>query len=164
MLMQRAMLFVRILILGLAVFAAVLQAHDLQTRVRLEASFVVLEASYEGEEAASYVAVRVQAPEAAGAAVDAYQTGRTDRKGHFVFLPDRPGLWKVTIDDEMGHRITEEVNVTDTASPAKPGAPSSPGTPGRSTGDKLLVGLSLLFGATGLLLAWTSRRRSTTAA
>lgn len=138
-----------------------LYGHDLQTQLRLEASFVVLEASYEGEEPASYLAVRVMAPEP-GEGADAFQTGRTDRKGHFVFLPDRPGLWRVTVDDEMGHRVTSEVSVT--APDGPPGTasavpPAAPGPVTRSTGDKLLVGLSLLFGAAGLLFAWTSRKR-----
>ncbi|MCW5963329.1 MAG: hypothetical protein KIT83_04760 [Bryobacterales bacterium] len=130
-------------------------AHDLQTKVRQQPPFVVVEATYDGEEAACFLAVRVLAPEERQPAADAFQTGRTDRDGRFVFLPNRPGLWKVSVDDEMGHRATQEVTVTN--APAPPTSPAE-GTGGRTNSDKLLVGLSVLFGVTGLLMAWLSRR------
>lgn len=132
-----------------------LTAHDLQTKVRQAPPFVVLEASYDGEEAASFLAVRVLAPDAGEPAADAFQTGRTDRDGRFVFQPNRPGLWLVTVDDEMGHRATQEVSVTHSAAQTAT-SPEAPG--GRTISDKLLIGLSLLIGVTGLLMAWLSRR------
>jgi nickel transport protein len=138
-------------------------AHDLQTIVRMEGRFVVLEASYEGEEEASFISVSVHAPNA-GPNADAFQKGRTDLRGHFTFAPDRPGEWKITVDDEMGHRATQPVMVSDAALSGEMSAASSsspaavPG--GRSTSDKVIVGLSVLFGASGLLMAFLTRRRN----
>lgn len=34
----------------------------------------------------------------------AWQTGRTDPEGRFTFTADRPGLWRVSVDDGQGHR------------------------------------------------------------
>ncbi len=135
------------------------RGHDMQTKVTQRGGFVVVEASYEGEEAASYLAVRVDAPAEAGLAADAFQTGRTDRAGRFVFLPSRGGTWKVTLDDEMGHRATTEVTVGATDAEAASAQTLSHTTnEARSTGDKLLIGLSILFGLTGMLMAWATRR------
>jgi nickel transport protein len=33
----------------------------------------------------------------------------TDRNGCFMFRPDTNGVWKVTVDDGMGHAITHEI-------------------------------------------------------
>nr|MCU0228623.1 hypothetical protein [Bryobacterales bacterium] len=111
------------------------------------------------EEAGSFLAIRVDAPPQTGApASDAFQTGRTDREGRFVFRPHVAGVWKISIDDEMGHRATTEVSVPEQESGQQtPLADSTDGGP-RSTSDKLLVGLSLLFGVTGMLMAWVTRR------
>ncbi len=141
----------------LIILTPALFAHDLQTKLRQDGRFILLEASYEGEDAASYLAVRVHAPDDGQTAADAFQTGRTDRSGRFVFLPSRPGLWKITVDDEMGHRVSQEITVADAASPSTTtNADQDAG--GRTNSDKLVIGLSVLFGITGMLMAWMSRR------
>lgn len=137
-------------------------AHDLQTHAQVVDRFVLFEASYEGEEAASFVAVSVHAPDTGDPNADAYQTGRTDAEGRFVFVPNRAGLWRITVDDEMGHRATQEVQVGDAA--AKVPA-SGEGTPaGRGTADRLIIGLSVLFGVSGLAMAFLRRRKNTASA
>jgi nickel transport protein len=40
-----------------------------------------------------------------------HQTGRTDAKGRFAFIPDRNGPWTVVADDGMGHVSTATVPV-----------------------------------------------------
>lgn len=147
---------------AVAALPALLSAHDLQTKVDLLPPFVVVSASYEGTEAASFAEVTVHAPASANLKADAFQTGRTDFDGKFVFLPISPGDWRVIVDDEMGHRVEAVAAVADAADSA-PGMPrplhSAPGD-GRGTGERLLIGLSILFGAAGLLYGWTARRRN----
>ncbi len=148
-----------IAILSTLGFAALLPAHDLQTTVEVKPPFVVISASYEGTEAASFIAVTVHAPASAGVKADAFQTGRTDFEGKFVFLPTGPGDWRVLLDDEMGHRV-ELVAKVPSENPGETSAASASGeTGGRGTGERLLVGLSILFGAAGLLYGWLSRRQ-----
>ncbi|MCL4784507.1 MAG: hypothetical protein KJZ70_15845 [Bryobacterales bacterium] len=147
-----------IVVLSALGFAALLSAHDLQTRVEVKPPFVVISASYEGTEAASFIAVAVHAPASAGVKADAFQTGRTDFEGKFVFLPTGPGDWRVLLDDEMGHRVELVARVAG-GNRAEAAAASAPvETEGRGTGERLLVGLSVLFGAAGLLYGWLSRR------
>jgi nickel transport protein len=141
-------------------------AHDLQTTLRMEGRIAVLEATYEGEEEASFLAVSVQAPAEDAANSDAFQKGRTDFHGRFAFLPDRPGEWKITIDDEMGHRVIETFTVPATSLSSTVGDDADAAGPvrgegGRSSTEKVLVGLSVLFGASGFLMAFLTRRRKT---
>ena len=150
----------------LLVFLLPAAAHDLQTTVRMEGRIAVLETTYEGEEEASFLAVSVQAPAQDAANSDAFQKGRTDFHGRFAFLPDRPGEWKITIDDELGHRATETFVVPATALSFDSANPSASVAPpltegGRNSSDKLIVGLSVLFGGSGLLMAFLARRRKT---
>lgn len=39
------------------------------------------------------------------------QTGRTDSKGRFLFYPDRAEVWKVVVEDEMGHAVILEKEI-----------------------------------------------------
>ncbi len=152
-------------LLGAILFAWMspcLDAHDLQTQAQMMDRFVLFQASYEGSEAASFAAVSVHAPDAADPHADAYQTGRTDAEGRFVFIPNTTGKWKITVDDEMGHRVTQDVMVTDLAGAPLPSASNQ--TSARTTIDRLVIGLSVIFGVTGLLTAFLQRRKTPTAA
>ncbi|MDZ7639183.1 MAG: hypothetical protein U5J83_13190 [Bryobacterales bacterium] len=140
-----------------AAMACALCAHDLQTKVEVRPPFVVVSATYDGAEAASFVGITVHAPATAGIKADAFQTGRTDDKGHFVFLPSAPGAWRVLVDDEMGHRVELVATVANAATPAP--AASGSNAEGRSVFERLVVGLSILFGAAGFLYGWLARRR-----
>jgi nickel transport protein len=158
-----------LLLLMLLALLRPLSAHDLQTGIEWKAPFVVLHANYEGQEPASFLSVTVHPPASAQVKADAFQTGRTDFHGRFVFQPSVPGEWRVVVDDEMGHRV--ELVAAVAALEAPTGTPQSPmnaaatgdgrNTPGgRSTTDRLLIGLSILFGAAGLLYGWTARKRT----
>lgn len=147
---------VALVALGLA---ALLPAHDLQTRVEEKPPFVVISASYEGTEAASFIQVTVHPPVSANMKVDAFQTGRTDFDGKFVFLPTVPGDWRVRLDDEMGHRVELVATVTGKRAVESATARPSGEAEGRGLGERLLIGLSILFGAVGLLYGWMARRR-----
>ncbi|MCZ2156451.1 MAG: hypothetical protein LC114_21525 [Bryobacterales bacterium] len=152
-----------VLLLASMAVPALLRAHDLQTKIEWRPPFVLVTAAYEGLEAASFAEVTVQAPESANLKSDAFQTGHTDYDGKFVFLPPSPGDWRVIVDDEMGHRVEAIAAVPHTSGVTSPQSAAPSQSDGRSVGDRLLIGLSILFGAAGLLYGWTARRGTRTA-
>jgi nickel transport protein len=82
--------------------------------------------------------------------VTAFQDGRTDRLGRAVFLPDRPGTWRIALTDDLGHSSTSAIEVG-----AEQAAPQQP------FWQRWLLRLSLLgnFVMIGLLLhTWLSWR------
>ena len=70
---------------------------------------VALEFTYSTGEAMSYREARVFSP---NDEKFAYQSGRTDEKGRFAFVPDVPGKWRVIVRDEEGHQCTAEIDIT----------------------------------------------------
>lgn len=137
-------------------------AHDLQTKTFQVDGLVVLEVSFEGTEKASFVSIEVIGPTDGSPKGDAFQTGRTDAEGRFVFMPNRDGEWLIMIDDEMGHKAAEVVKINSSASgtSSAPDATGAAAPTGRSTTDRIIIGLSVIFGLTGLLAAYTSRRKT----
>ncbi len=82
------------------------RTHGVRGRIGSETSILV-EVEYDDGEPVSYAAVEVlnlkeKIP---------FQTGRTDRNGRFLFLPDKPGEWKVVVNDEMGHRVALKTTI-----------------------------------------------------
>jgi len=126
------------------------QAHELDTTVTLAPPAVVVRARYGGNEPVPFIKVQVFAPAGPNAE---YQNGLTDRNGQFGFVPDRPGSWRVVVDDEEGHR--RELTI-DVPSPFDRGAAASSSAPDRWM--RALTGLSLLAGLTGVMYGWKSRR------
>ena len=127
--------------------AGTLLAHDLSVGQRTEGAAVVLSALYGGSEPAAFCQVSVRAPSKPEAE---FQTGRTDARGRFAFVPDGPGDWKVVVDDEMGHRVELQVRWSGSGG----GVPDAAGQP---LWQKALTGASLLLGVTGLWLWWRVR-------
>lgn len=70
-------------------------------------------------------------------------TGMTDRDGCFMFRPDTSGIWRITIDDGMGHVVTEEVAVDGKISTSKQKSRRMPKRYG------IVTGLALIFGLFG---------------
>ena len=70
---------------------------------------VALEFMYSTGEMMSYREARVFSPNDDKFAV---QTGRTDEKGRFAFVPDVPGEWRVIVRDEEGHQCEARVGVS----------------------------------------------------
>jgi len=81
------------------------------------------------------------------------QVGRTDRLGRVVFLPDRPGDWRVRVMSEDGHGADLTVPV-DAAL-----LPTDGPVAGPSRFGKLVTGVSVLFGIFGLVALFTARRK-----
>ncbi len=70
-------------------------------------------------------------------------TGITDRHGFFMFRPDASGVWKVTVDDGMGHVVTHALTVDDQNPAPVSHVDSIPKRCG------VLAGLALIFGIFG---------------
>lgn len=112
-------------------------------------------AMYDDGERMSYAAVEIKAP---GAEI-VFQTGRTDRNGRFMILPDKPGTWQAAVSDGMGHRLALDFEVTAEGDnqPKDPSAPPvSTGTSSRPM--KTVAGLSIIFGLCGFFYGWKARR------
>ncbi len=129
------------------VLAAGLQAHDLAVMARPAGETVVVTAQFGGTEPATFCQVAVFSPAKADTE---FQTGRTDARGRFAFVPDAAGSWRVVVDDEMGHR--QEATVEWTGGTGA--APEGGAVPGW---QKALTGASLLLGLTGIWLWWRVR-------
>lgn len=71
---------------------------------------VALEFMYSTGEAMSCREARVFSP---NDEKFSYQSGRTDEKGRFAFVPDTPGKWRVIVRDEEGHQCTAEIVISD---------------------------------------------------
>lgn len=128
----------------LAAISVTALAHDLTVTERQLDGAVVVTCAYAGTEAAAYAAVEVFAP---GEAKSEFQNGRTDARGRFAFVPDRPGEWRFVVDDEIGHRIEKRILVGAVAADATPEA----------RWPKLALGLLVIATATGLLYVLRSR-------
>jgi len=134
--------------IGIAwVMAVALQAHDLAVLPRAAGESVIVTANYGGTEPAAFCQVSVFSPARAEAE---FQTGRTDARGRFAFLPDVSGKWRVIVDDEMGHRQEATIDWTGAGGPAAE-------TAAQPAWQKALMGGSLLLGLTGLWLWWRVR-------
>ena len=108
-------------------------------------------AEYDDGDPMSYGNVEVISPDGDVA----FQTGRTDRNGVFMFAPDQPGKWRITISDEMGHRLVlgRQINQESVLenNPARSRQSSPPG-PSRKSG--IAIGISIIFGIAGILYGW----------
>ncbi len=139
----------RLFLLGCFLAAAV-HAHDLDLSVEYAQPAVVVHALYGGAEPVTDADVSIFSPENPDSP---YQTGITDIAGLFAFVPSGAGQWRVVIDDGFGHRAEQEIAV-DWSAASSDAAPSG----ARSTADKAVLGVSIIFGLTGLLL-WSQSRR-----
>ncbi len=133
--------------LGLLVSAVA--AHELDLAATLAPPAVVVRASYGGTQAVAHAKVQVFAP----GGDREFQTGTTDRRGYFSFVPEGEGAWRVAVDDEEGHR--RELTVSVPRAFAGSAAPAAP-----PRWERLLAGLALIAGATGVLYGVAARRRT----
>jgi len=87
-----------------------------------------------------------------------FQVGRTDMRGRLVFLPDRPGAWRVKAFSEDGHGV--DISVTSDAKGGVEGATE----PRFDRRARIIMGVSLIFGIFGLinLLVRRGSRKSET--
>lgn len=107
---MRGKFFVRLAVMaGLILFAACeVSAHGTGYKHSVFRA-VSLEFMYSTGELMSYREARVFSP---NDEKYSYQSGRTDEKGRFAFVPDVPGKWSVIVRDEEGHQCTAEIIIT----------------------------------------------------
>ena len=146
-----------IFLTGLAVAMATVsegQCHGVEGTVESMEGYCIT-AMYDDGELMSYAAVEIKAPQAE----IVFQTGRTDRNGRFMILPDKPGTWQAAVSDGMGHRLALDFEVSiegDDQSKSQSVAPVSTGATSRPM--KTIAGLSIIFGLCGLFYGWKARR------
>ena len=157
--------------------SGILQAHKLEVSLTQQPPVVVVIAGFSGHHhGLSGGDVFIYAP---GEAEKAFQTGKTDGKGKFAFIPTKAGEWKVVVDDGTGHR-SEKVIVLEenffSGEKAEPESeelekieePQEEITENGSASSqaqvpllwKVLVGVSLLFGIAGILYGVKARQKS----
>ena len=89
-----------------------------------------------------------------------FQSGRTDRNGRFLFLPDRAGEWQVTIKDGMGHQVIISTIVNENMAIGMDEKQNHGAVHGGSFPryERILMGLSFIFGIFGFLFWWKGRQ------
>ena len=93
---------------GLSFFAGTVSAHGVGYQ-ESDLRSVALDFFYSTGELMSYLKAEVFSPSDEKIA---YQSGRTDAGGRFAFVPDKPGKWRVVVNDDDGHRAEAEIDVT----------------------------------------------------
>jgi nickel transport protein len=122
-------------------------AHSLVVSPSVAEPAVVVRCNYDGGIPAAYASALVYAP---GETKIEYQHGRTDAGGVFSFVPNAPGVWRLIVDDEEGHRREAQIECGPSSRPAPPPAR-------RSVWQSLLTGLSLIAGLSGVLYGRSRR-------
>lgn len=142
-------------------FAHQAWGHGTTYRVLDSASAITAQFSYSNDEPLQYAKVLIFAPD--GGTIE-YQNGRTDRRGIFAFCPDRKGIWKMQVNDGMGHMVHAEIDVPETAESTTEKVPVT--MPERCTITaaskmvKIIVGLSLMLNVFFAAYLWKGRTRS----
>lgn len=145
--MNRCILAILILLLtGSAAFG-----HGVTCRSVDEPAVAVLFAYSDGEPM-SYAETKVFGPQSSPDLE--FQNGRTDARGIFGFIPDRPGNWRIEARDGMGHKASHEIVVqATTATLQKPATPSNREPHLSSPGAlHILLGLSIIANLAFLLI------------
>lgn len=128
----------------LTVAATHAHAHALYAAHTWRDGVVLVQFAYSSGGQPTYAKVEVYSP--ADDKLE-FQNGRTDALGRFAFMPDAPGLWRIIMADNMGHRVEHPVEV-DAALHAPAAAPQTAVGPGGfSMPLRILLGLSLLGNA-----------------
>lgn len=129
------------------------EAHALRAVHELQGEAVLVRFAYSDDRGAEFAAVRV-----IGADGKEFQNGRTDARGRFAFIPDAPGVWRITVADGMGHKVEHAVEVAAAGSQTE-----TAGTDGGNTEQSLPLraGLGLSLLANLALAACLLRRRKT---
>jgi hypothetical protein len=137
----------------LALLAIAASAHDMDAEVQLAAPAVIVKVTYAGSQPVAFAKVQVFAP---GAPTAEFQTGLTDKRGYFSFVPETAGEWRVIFDDEEGHRREVPVAVPDRFTAAT----ATTATASVSRMERALTGIALILGATGIWYGIKARKPS----
>jgi nickel transport protein len=120
-------------------FPAALAAHGVESSLATGTAGFRIESvrfMYSTGEEMSFALIRVFAPSRPGTEI---VQGITDRNGYYSFVPDEEGEWRITAEDDMGHR--GEIKLT---AAAGGGAAAAVGSGGGPSVLRALFGLSLI--------------------
>lgn len=156
----RCTLFTAGVLLVLLLLPTALLAHGTGHRILEDEAALTVEFFYADGEPMRYAEVLIFNPQ--DPKIE-YQNGRTDLHGRFAFLPDTPGIWRITADDGMGHLAQATLDVA-SPNPAvapeeahpKKGVVFQGSAPSRLTG--MIAGLSILLNIVLLVLWWKGRK------
>ncbi len=136
-------------------------AHGITTDVSIEGGVVIVGAFYSPAQPVAGASVTIYSP---AEPENDWQTGKTDKTGHFAFVPDTEGEWLIVIDDQMGHMkkativftpdLPEESEITE----GTVTEPIAPADNGLNTSLRIIIGLSLIIGITGLFYGLKNRQ------
>ncbi len=130
----------------------VLSAHEIRSQLLKNQKSVAISIEYSGGEKFSYESYEIFPP-AANASTPPFQTGRSDANGRILFLPDRPGTWKVRYFSKDGHGGEMLININGS------GIAVVENTPLYLLFLKLTTGIAIIAGITGVLLFLYSRKK-----
>jgi nickel transport protein len=142
---------IRRVLIALALFACLpvpASAHDLQHSIG-EGAAVCVKLFFSDGNAFSFESYELYR---AGEEIP-FQVGRTDNQGRVVFIPDRPGTWRLKVFSEDGHGV--DLSFTTGGE----GGVQDAGRPFLERHLRIVVGLSLIFGVFGLVDLFARRRK-----
>lgn len=137
----------------LALFVAlstVLSAHSVYHAVIQKG--VSVKVFFDADDPASFAQYEITEPDKK----TLFAKGRTDRNGVVSFLPDKPGEWKIKVIGESDHGYHgKEVTVSVDSNNTAENITKAP----IEKYQKLIVGLSLVFGAFGVASAYNCKKK-----
>lgn len=83
--------------------------HGVQVSVDIQPPVVIVSSSYSATQQLADALVTIHSP---AESKKAYQSGRTDNSGHFIFMPDREGEWTFFVDDQKGHTRKTVISIS----------------------------------------------------
>lgn len=86
----------------------------------------------------------------------AYQRGQVNADGEIVFRPHAPGAWRIRVATEDGHGSDIRIDVDAAGQAQLQAAAAAPW-------QRVLTGLSWVFGLFGVLVLWRQRRAANAA-
>jgi hypothetical protein len=153
-----------VLILSIILFSitAKLFGHGIHIEPEFKIPSVIVFSGYSETQPVAGATVTVFSPADAS---KPFQTGKTDKHGKFSFVPDIEGEWLFSVDDQKGHAEKSAINVPaafinpqlEVPVIMKASQSETPATEEVHTHEdemplsfKIITGLSLIFGITGI--------------
>jgi hypothetical protein len=161
--MKRRVFFV-LLMIFFAGSSTWLFSHGIAIEVLRESPFITVQPRYSEGQHAPGISVTVLAP----GEEKPFQKGISDFAGRFVFIPDRAGEWKVIADDGRGHHSEKTILIEEGFFQPPTASKSQPAPPEAETREvpvvplwmKILLGLSIILGLTGLFYGLKAGREA----
>lgn len=143
-------------------FPSGVSAHGTGFRILESPGAVAAQFFYTGGDPMQYAEVTIFSP--GNNRLD-YQNGWTDKEGRFAFCPEISGIWRMEVNDGMGHAVSADVDVTETKTAGFSGHKAATDTSGKSrlfgassAAFRVCLGISLVINLF-LGLSFIQRRR-----